>query len=108
MNRQTIISIVLGLMVLIIIILILLLGFQKTNAQFLQFCSDKDWNGVHKITGDFSGDINCSEQRVRLFDKGNWTNECSDFPFSYKPSCKWLCIESCKQINQLNKYSCVC
>ena len=96
-------------MVITILILVAILALNKTQSQFLEFCAEKDWEGLHALTGDFSGEINCREIWESEFANGMWAEKCSDSIFSTKPSCKWLCVQDCKMINkQAGELRCVC
>ena len=109
MKKQTIITIIITLMTITILILIGILVLNKTQTQFLEFCAAKDWEGLHIITGDFSGEINCREIWENEYANGMWTKKCSDFPFNVKPSCKWLCVQDCKLINkEAGELICLC
>ena len=49
------------------------------------------------------------EENTLYFINKKWTEKCSDFPFTSKPSCKWLCIQDCMIINkQAGEVRCVC
>ena len=61
MEKQTIVTIIMTLMVFIIIILVGILALNQTQSQFFEFCADKEWKGTYNITGDFSGEIDCKE-----------------------------------------------
>jgi hypothetical protein len=109
MNKETIITIIITLMVVTILILVGMLVLQKTSNQFLGFCAAKDWEGLHNITGDFSGEINCSEIWENEYANGMWAEKCSESPFNTKPSCKWLCVQDCKLINkEAGELICLC
>lgn len=102
-------SIIMTLMVFIIIIFAGVVMFGETQNQFLEFCADKEWKGTYKLTGDFSGEIDCNAMWKNNFADGKWTEKCSDFPFTTKPSCKWLCVQDCMMINkQAGELRCVC
>jgi len=115
MEKQTIVTIILTLITFIIIILVGILALNKTQSQLFEFCADKEWEGTHEITGDFSGEIDCKAMWEDNFADGKWAKNCSEFPFTTKPSCKWLCAQDCKMINEQAKenkqgeiYRCVC
>ena len=109
MDKQTIVTIILSLMVFIIIVLVGILMLNKTQSQFFEFCADKEWKGTHEITGDFSGEIDCKAMWEDNFADGKWAEKCSDSPFTTKPSCRWLCVQDCMMINkQAGELRCVC
>jgi len=108
-DKNIIVSVIVLLMVVVIIVLVLMFGFQKTNEQFYELCSQHNWEGSYNFSGELSGTINCTEQRINLFTNGEWKNECSTFPFSFKPSCHTLCNYDCEIYNKLNNDNrCVC
>ena len=103
------ITIILTVITFILIILVGNLALRQTGQQFYNQCSQHEWEGTWNYSGDFSGNINCDELRIKLFDNNDWVDKCSDFPFSPKPSCKWMCIEDCKIENKLaGENICVC
>ena len=109
MNKEKRIIVALGLIIILIIIGIAILVLNQFNNQFFQYCADKGWEGVHEIKGDFSGFIDCEIMWKENFADGKWTKKCSNSLFSIKPSCHFLCIESCKIINkQREEQVCVC
>ena len=109
MKKQTIVSIIIGLMTFIVIFLVGIVALNKTQTQFFQFCADKEWKGIHKISGDFSDDIDCEAMWKDNFADGKWTEKCSDFPITTKPSCRWLCVQDCMIKNkQAGELRCVC
>jgi len=107
---ETIIQIIVALIVITVIILVGAVAIQVTHLQLLEFCAVKDWEGVHEITGDFLGEVDCKEIWENEYANGKWTDKCSVFPFfTTKPSCHWLCVEDCKMINkQKGEINCVC
>ena len=108
MKKDTIISIILSLMVIIIVILTSMLYIRQTGQQFFDLCSNYDWNGTHNYTGDLTGEINCSQIRIDMFDNDGWTEICSDFPFSAKLSCHTLCNIDCELDYKRTGVMCVC
>jgi len=109
MEKQTIVPIILTLMAYIIVILVGVLVLGKTQSQFFEFCAEKEWKGVHEITGYFSAEIDCNAMWENNFANKKWAEKCSDFPFTTKPSCKWLCVQYCMVINkQAGELRCVC
>ena len=64
----------------------------KTQNQFCEFCAEKNWTGIHNITRDFSGEIDC-----RAIEK--WAKDCSNSLFSVKPNCYCFYVQDYKVKN---------
>ena len=108
-KKEIITTIIIILLSIILIILVGALSLQQTQEQFFMFCADKEWKGIHNITGDFSGEINCSKFWDDYMADGKWTEICSAFSFSSKPSCHTLCNLDCEKFNKENNgMGCIC
>ena len=103
MKKETLSSIGMILLTLLILILTFIVVLNATGQQFLDLCASHNWEGTYNITGDFSGEINCSEMWNNEYANGQWVDKCSIFPVSTKPNCKWLCTEDCKIFNAQSK-----
>ena len=88
----------------VVVVSTLMVSINNTQEQFLYFCRNYNWEGTHNLTGDFSGEFNCTELRIKLFDNQGWTKECSTFPFSPKLSCHTLCNMDC----EVREIRCIC
>jgi len=95
---------ILSMIVLVVVVSTLMVSINNTQEQFLYFCRNYNWEGTHNLTGDFSGEFNCTELRIKLFDNQGWTKECSTFPFSPKLSCHTLCNMDC----EVREIRCIC
>jgi hypothetical protein len=109
MKKETIIEIIIFLMVFIIVIFVFMLSINKMKEQLLYFCRGHNWEGTHNVSGDFSGEFNCTELRIELFDNKGWTKECSTLPFSLRLSCHTLCNMDCEIKNKkAGETKCIC
>ena len=93
------------LSVILILLMVTFHGFDPS----VELCIRKGWEGVHYISGEISGSVNCSALKEEYFTNDEWANKCSSSPFTTIPYCHTLCVESCKIKNKENpNQKCVC
>jgi hypothetical protein len=100
MNKEKTISIIMGIMAVIMIILTGILILNHQSVSFIEFYADRDWQGVHEIKGDFSGEIDCEKMWQDNFANGKWAEKCSVTSWFGELSCHWICVEDCKLQNK--------